>query len=327
MKRLISIFPITLNADQFIRVFLFISVVGALLFPAKNAFAVESFCPGGTSPNPNVIFCDDFEASGPLVASGRYFEYGTGETANTFTLQAGVGYNGSYGMRAAIVPGNVSGGSLKVAFGRNPGAGMNNGIRTTEDFREIYYRFYVKFKTGWADGNDKLSRATSIVAADWSQAMIAHHWESQTDHHLYIDPVRCVDLSTNQPKCSGYNDFAHMDWLGETQGAATFSSGAKIGQWVCVEQHVRLNDPGQSNGVQEAWIDGNLDVSKTNLNFVGSYTAYAINAVFFETWLNAGATATEERYFDDIVISTQRIGCIATSDTNPPHAPTGLIVK
>lgn len=202
---------------------------------------------------------------------------------------------------------------------------MNKGIRASEDFREVYYRVYVKFKTGWIGPASKLSRATIISASDWSQAMIAHHWEPRNDHYLYLDPVRCVNLSTNLPKCIGYNDFARIEWLGETRGAALFSSGPKIGAWQCIEHHVRLNDPGQSNGISETWIDENPDSSRTNINFVGSYTAYGINAVFFETWLNDGAATTQERYFDNIVVSTQRIGCFGT-DT-PPAPPTGLKVQ
>jgi hypothetical protein len=34
-----------------------------------------------------------------------------------------------------------------------------------------------------------------------------------------------------------------------------------------------------------------------------------INAVLFENYWNAGSPVTQERYFDNIVISTSRIGC------------------
>ena len=34
-----------------------------------------------------------------------------------------------------------------------------------------------------------------------------------------------------------------------------------------------------------------------------------INAVFFENYWNAGSPLTQERYFDNIIISTSRIGC------------------
>jgi hypothetical protein len=37
---------------------------------------------------------------------------------------------------------------------------------------------------------------------------------------------------------------------------------------------------------------------------------YAINAVFFENYWNDGSPREQERYFDDIVISTAPVGCL-----------------
>jgi hypothetical protein len=70
-----------------------------------------------------------------------------------------------------------------------------------------------------------------------------------------------------------------------------------------------LNDPGQSNGIQEFWIDGALEARRQDLNFVMSYAGYAINAVFFENHWNTGSPKLQERYFDNIVVSTRPIGC------------------
>jgi hypothetical protein len=61
--------------------------------------------------------------------------------------------------------------------------------------------------------------------------------------------------------------------------------------------------------VQEFWIDDQLEARGEDLDFVGSYTDYAINAVFFENYWNDGSSQDQFRYFDDIVVSTSRIGC------------------
>jgi hypothetical protein len=97
--------------------------------------------------------------------------------------------------------------------------------------------------------------------------------------------------------------------------------------------HVKLNDPGQSNGLCEFWIDGNLEARRDNLNFVGTYTDYAINAVFFENYWNSGSIKEQERYFDNIVVSTQPIGAytgtavgnnsVITPDNNIGRGVTG----
>ena len=68
-------------------------------------------------------------------------------------------------------------------------------------------------------------------------------------------------------------------------------------------------DPGQENGLFELWINGTPDARKTGLNWVGDFGTYGINAVFLENYWNAGAVQPEERYVDNFVVSTGRIGC------------------
>ena len=255
------------------------------------------------------IFCDDFEDGTPLVRIGRYFEYGSDD--GDFILKDGAGLNLSKGMQTVWQTGEVSAGGLKLGFGRNPSGYMNKGIRETEDFREIYYRMYLKMQAGWLGNPAKLSRATVIAGNDWSQAMIAHLW-GNSQLNLLIDPVRCVD-KTNGVKCSGYNDFSHMDWLGYQSGIKPIFDTQNAGRWHCIEAHIKLNDPGLSNGLQEFWIDGKLEARRENLNFVRGYTDFAVNAIFFENYWNAGSPQNQERYFDNIVVSTGKIGCLCAT--------------
>jgi hypothetical protein len=196
---------------------------------------------------------------------------------------------------------------MKLAFGRNPSGYMDKGIRNTEDFPEVYYRFYLKMQDGWQGNPDKLSRATSIAASDWSQAMIAHHWGSGL-YYLAVDPASCVDDANSQVMCVGYNDFAHLEWLGAQAGTTPIFDSDNDDIWHYIEIHVKLNDPGQANGIQECWIDGVLDVRRDNLDFVSSYTDYAINAIFIENDWDAGSPQIQERYIDSFVVSTQPIG-------------------
>jgi len=74
-------------------------------------------------------------------------------------------------------------------------------------------------------------------------------------------------------------------------------------------------------------VNGNLEYNDTGLNFVGSYNAYGINAVFFENYWNTGATATQDQYVDNIVVSTQPIGCLNVGTTAIPSPPGNLIVQ
>ncbi|MFQ5460761.1 MAG: hypothetical protein ACE5EL_08210, partial [Anaerolineae bacterium] len=255
-------------------------------------------------------------ADGPMVAPGRYFEYG--DAGGDFVPMPGVGVAGSRGMRARFRTGVVSAGGMKLAFGRNPNTYMNSSLRADEDFREVYYRQYLRMAPGWVGNPAKLSRATVFAERGaWSQAMIAHLWGGRGDV-LALDPVRCVGPD-NRVKCHGYNDFPSMDWLGYAFGTTPLFATTMSGQWLCIEAHVRLNTPGRSDGLNEFWIDDGLEARREGLDFVRSYTDYAINAIFFENYWNDGSPRVQERFFDNIVVSTERIGCLADSPALPQH--------
>jgi len=140
--------------------------------------------------------------------------------------------------------------------------------------------------------------------------MIAHVWggDDGDSDHLQLDPVRGTD-GPGTLRTAGYNDFGHFTWLGRKVGVTPLFDASHVGRWYCVEAHAMLNDPGVANGVVELWVNGNLEARETALNFLCTFSDYGINAVFFENYWNNGAPATQERYFDNIVVSSRRIGC------------------
>ena len=182
----------------------------------------------------------------------------------------------------------------------------------TSDYREIYFRFYFKNAANWTGGGgDKMARAISFARSDWSEAMIAHVWSGNSGtnlNHLLTEAASGTDEQGNL-QTNGYNDFANLRWIGSTPSATPVFDGSHVGQWYCVESRVRLNDAGQSNGAFQLWIDGALEANTTGLNWVGAFDAYGINSVFLENFWNSGSPQQQDRFFDNLVVSTQRIGC------------------
>ena len=215
-------------------------------------------------------------------------------------------------MRARwMAVGEVEAGSLHLAMGKTPRGYFKAVDDGTAVYREIYWRTYVRLQPGWRGGGaNKLSRAISFASRDWGEAMIAHVWSGNEGdaNYLALDPASGTD-EFGLLVAAKYNDFAKLRWLGYTRGAIALFADSLVGRWYCVEAHAKLNDPGQSNGMFELWIDGQPDALKRGLNWAGRVTAYGINAVFLENYWNAGAVQPEERYFDNFVVSTQRIGC------------------
>jgi hypothetical protein len=92
------------------------------------------------SPQPGWIWCDDFEQD---RLSG-YFEYES--VGGTFVRTAGAGRDGSYGMLARFLAGQVEGGVLHLAFGKVPDPYFRTVDEGTAKYRDIYWRFYVRYQ-------------------------------------------------------------------------------------------------------------------------------------------------------------------------------------
>ena len=258
-----------------------------------------------SEPKQGRIWCDDFESD----RTSSYFEYDT--AGGSFVRVAGVGISGSAGMRVRWKPGQVGAGSLHLAFGKTPSSYIKPVDAGTANYRELYWRMYVRFQDGWTGGGgDKLSRAIVFASSDWAEAAISHVWSMKTNF-VGLDPASGTD-TFGTLKTTVYNDNPNLRWLGAQSSATPIFDAEHVGKWYCVEAHMKLNDVGESNGVNELWVNDALEAQATTLNWLGIFNDYGINAVFFENYWNDGSPATQERYFDNIVVSTQRIGCGAT---------------
>jgi hypothetical protein len=286
------------------------------LFTALLGFAAAaraSECDTISVATGTVIWCDSFEDE-DLPPSGRladnYFNYTDHTGGQKQGRSTNESYDGNYSLRHSWNVGDVSLGWFFRTFGRSP---VSTQSHSTTDFREVYWRVYAKYPIGTTAFPNKFSRATVFAGSNWSQAMIAHLWKSNNTSFLKIDPASGTDAAGNVMTTSS-NDTANLRWL----GAVTASDPIVPGQWQCFEAHVKLNTAGASDGVFQLWIDGNLVASRNNLNWVGAYNGYGINAIQLESYWNGGATEAVERYMDAFVIATGRIGCNASVRPSPP---------
>ena len=257
------------------------------------------------TPQAAWIFCDDFEQN----RLSSYYEYDN--SSGGFVRNAAAGVGGSTGMRASWTQaGQVAAGHLSLAFGRTPDPYFKAVDAGTANYREIYWRFYVRPQVGWQGGSNwKLTRVMVFATSNWAEAMVAYVSGHFTDPQIDLDALSGTDAAGNL-QTTKYNDFNNERELGQVNGTTPIFGPSGGGQWYCVEAHTRLNDAGQSNGVHEFWVNGNLEARETGLNFVGSYSAYGINALnVLENYSNNGVPQAQYRDFDNVVVSTQRIGC------------------
>lgn len=250
------------------------------------------------------VWCDDFESD--RLAS--YFEVNT--ASGNFSRTASVGREGSYAMRGRWTVGASNAGALHLALGQTPQAYMKAADAGTAKYRELYWRFYLRRQAGWTGGGgDKLTRANIFASpSSFAQAFAGHVWSSGSgNQYLALDPAS----GTNEAgvlQTTSYND-PNLRYLGLSVGPTAIFSAANADKWYCVEVQLKLNDAASANGAFRFWIDGSLEAEQTGKNFIGAYDAYGINAIYLENFWNDGSPAIQERFFDNFVVSTARIGC------------------
>jgi len=285
--------------------------------------------------HPEWIWCDDFETD----KSSLHVDHNGWGT--TLVRSSGQGYTGTYSLRATFpaAPGSTAnGGDFTVSFGKSPVSPKIDPADNTK-YQELYWRAFIKTQPGWQPGKGmKFTRATSFVSSNWTQAMISHWWGAGTPENLLaVDPASGVCQGgvypAGSPVCTnntvitnGWNDFNGLYWLGSDNGSDNIMGPAAADTWRCVEGYVKLNTPGNSDGVQTLWIDGVQEANKTELNFMGTYSDYGINVFRLENYMNEGVSSSQYRDWDNLVLSTTRIGCSVDSGggATPPAAPQGL---
>lgn len=257
------------------------------------------------------IWCDDFEDDRPL--NQKYFEYDSNN--GDFIVMDSIGRDKSQGVRVIWQKGEVGAGSIKKSFGKAPSSYISkNSSSPDSSFNEIFWRMDVRHQKDWQGGGPaKLMRALCLADANWATGMMAHLWSGGKDNlYLGMDPASGVTENGTQ-KTTKYNDFPNMRWLGFKAGKTDIFSTSKSDSWQCIEGHVKLNTPNVNDGIFEFWINDTLQAGAYNLNWHGAWNEnpdnMKINSIFFENYWNEGSPVQQERYFDNIVISTKRISC------------------
>jgi hypothetical protein len=279
-------------------------------------------CDNYQTAHPAWLWCDSFESAAAI--NTNYFDVNT--AGGRMTVSNNTAFDGSSSLQMQYASGQQDAGSLKLSLGATP---VSPARYTGQKFDELYWRFYMKVSSNWSGQAMKTTRGIVFSASDWSEAAIGHLWEdSTTSLGMGVDPASGVVGST--VVTTGYNDFAHLTWLGKRNGAFQVYAPANVNKWTCVEVHMKLNTPGSSDGVLGFSVNGQSQAQATNLNFRGGYTAYGINAILLEGYMNSGAPQVQYRWFDNFVVSTQPIGCAPAGGTNPapvPNPPTNVTVQ
>lgn len=245
------------------------------------------------------ILCEDFE---DFAGWGNFWT-----NDGLIAVEEGPANSGDTSLRIGHQVGQYGSGMADIRFGEGP----NDSIvaRPDETFREVWVRFFVRTADDWPanQGISEGIEVMSVVGGNRSIAVDATVY-SPSQAEAQLIPWSCVHDS--QMRCtSGNSDWGNPDLRALTTelGSSPLYGDELAGVWQCHEMHVRLDDPGQANGMLEFWADDVLEVSLDGLEFVGSWDGAGLNTVRFASFWQTQPGL--DHHVDDVIVSTAPIGC------------------
>jgi hypothetical protein len=90
--------------------------------------------------------------------------------------------------------------------------------------------------------------------------------------------------------------------------------------WYHLQHRIVMNTPGQSNGIIQAWLDGEMVLNQQNMRFRDNST-FGIDWLYFSTFFGGSsevweASKDEHAYYDDFVVAEEFIVDPADFDAN-----------
>jgi len=177
---------------------------------------------------------------------------------------------------------------------------------------EIYMRYYLRLADDWrpVDGGKLPGMAGTYGRAGWGDRPTdgRNGWSMRG---TFSQPGSKGDQFEGKTSIGSYAYLANAELR---TGASIGWPNAGLGllsrnRWYCIEQHVKLNDPGAANGAFRAWVDGHLAFEDTKLRFRDT-DALKIETAWFDVY-HGGLVVAEtdlHLYVDNVVIARSYIG-------------------
>ena len=261
--------------------------------------------PGMNGSNPNILLSDDFENGSWYVTNADHMV--TANDGWEGTIYAPIVNNG-------VSNGGVAGSQYSATSGYLDGSrggqmmAIHDLARSTDD---LYFRYYIRTSTDTVWSGEKL--LTFNAMGD--------------DGGIRFAGVGAGTSGAGPNNTAAFNTppvYQDPGWLTQNQGH-DLGVAADM-HWYYVEVHIKLNTPGQANGVYEVWMDdagpngtnpvlGTLRTQYTNVQWRGPGDNTQLGSIWIENWGNnrPGATGDNDgtigtHWYDNVVASTNRIG-------------------
>lgn len=274
--------------------------------PVRQGLAAAFDRDEGIVDHDDVIFVEDFEsADWPTrwtAADGRY---------DTVSDDASFGFEPLVGsaVRVLLPEGENSALNLRFDFQRE---------RAFEP-DEVYFRYYLRFGSDWeqsVDGGKLPGISGTYGRAGWGgrRSDGTNGWSARGAYRRGIPRVNnplagrtaigSYIYHADQESTYGDINLWTQGWGAEGRGGILENE-----RWVSLETYVRMNTPGEPDGIVRAWVDGVLAYERTDLRF-RTVDTLSIERIWMNIYHGGTAVspADQHAFIDNVVVARSYIG-------------------
>lgn len=252
--------------------------------------------------HPAVVFTERFERLDWRGAWSDIDRNGDAETVSADSSNKFVALDGK-ALRVRVKAGKRLGLSMHQRFAKLAGG----------EPEEIYFRYYLRFGEDWdpvATGGKLPGLAGTYERAGWGGRKPdgTNGWSARGAF---------FQLLKSEPEFNQFRGIGsyvyHVDGASEYGDPVGWNLGPtgmmQKNRWYSIEQYVKLNTPGASDGILRAWIDGRLAYERTDLRY-RSVPDLRIESVWMNVFHGGTAKAPADLsvYIDSIVVAREYIG-------------------
>lgn len=273
--------------------------------PATNGLAAERRGDEGLADHPQVVYFADFERDDWHSAWNRL-------TASEMSRVSSDPENGFRPLHGA---------ALKTTLKQGKNTALNLRYLFAEhgdgsEPEEIYFRYYLRLGDDWnpdVEGGKLPGIAGTYGRGGWGMRPSdgTNGWSARGAFAVATPAKGNVPIQT---PIGSY--VYHADMRGNSGHYWGWNRGPggllQNNRWYAIEQYLKLNSPGENNGVFKAWIDGHLVYERLELNF-RIVDDLRIESIWLNVYHGGVKPSPQDMslYIDNVVIARKYIGPIS----------------
>jgi hypothetical protein len=290
---------------------LLLAVIGGVIVASDHeAVAAEAACPGGAYPDPDVIWCDDFDRGTALDtwSPSPWCCDTDGDGVVTLAEMEFVAC-GAQGFKTACAAWTD-----EYRYGQH----YADTTLPTLGLDELYIRWYVYISDPfrWDSTGDKSLMLLDNVGGSFNPYVAVSLWGTGKPHIVVNNNAVTPCVSQSTPDANGY----YPACVNRAQNVGDDMT-LQAGRWYLFEWYVKLNTPGVANGVSKLWVDDasqpivaqTLRASYSDIVFRTSIDGLRLlTTILLTAYANnrEGALPSQYQKWASLVVSRARIGPI-----------------